>query len=676
MYSHRNQAYLAWYGVRELHLCARDRLAGATYFPTVVASAWILRGLLSGATLCPYDVHAQGIASLAQWLAEMRITVFRSTPTFFRNLVATLNGNEDLSRLRVYSLGGEAILKQDVELYQRHFPDSCLLRTGLGLTEAGSVTRLFLHTRTQVTGPSLPAGYPEPGMDVSILDEDGREVDVGVAGEIVLRSHNLSLGYWRRPELTAERFATDPACPGLRTFRTGDLGRRLPDGCLVHLGRKDLMVKVRGMRVELPEVEAALVNVPGVRQAAVTMRPSTIGNQRLVACLVTDPGATPTVSRIVAHVAQRLPRHMVPSAFVFLPALPTTPAGKLDRRALPDPASERPPLDVDFWADRNPAENRLRVIWERVLGVQPIGVKDQFFELGGDSLAAARLMAEVAEEFHQDLPVTVLLEAPTIEALAGRLLGGGWEAPQAPVVALQTAGPLPPLFCVEALNAGQFIHLARRLGPQQPVYGLHPIMRRRPRTVESLARAYVAEVRRLQPQGPYQLCGLCAGGTVAFEMARLLRAQGQEVSFLGLFDAFVPRRRVLPFFLDRLVRRLRSRGERRARRREARGKPAVQPPAAPAPSAYARRMDACFRDLRRANRRALHRYRPGRYPGRLVLFLAESTTITPKQGERTAWTGLASGGADVHTVPGMHETMLHEPHVAVLAERLRPYLRA
>ncbi len=270
-----------------------------------------------------------------------------------------------------------------------------------------------------------------------------------------------------------------------------------------------------------------------------------------------------TVSRLSTELSMKLPDYMIPSVFVFAEVLPLAPTGKIDRTALPDPAPVRPDMDVPCVAPRTGVEKELACIWENVLGIHPVGVNDNFLELGGHSLAAARIFAEIEERFGRSFPVAAILQAPTVERLAALLCEDQPPSAWVSLVEIQRGGSKPPLFCVEPRNAGIFVHLGRRLGPDQPVYGLHPLglAARSGRTlaVEEIAAHYLDEARALQPHGPYFLCGLCAGGVIAFEMARQLQMQNETVSFLALFDTFCPSGMRIPYHLFRIRRQIRDR---------------------------------------------------------------------------------------------------------------------
>ena len=373
--------------------------------------------------------------------------------------------------------------------------------------------------------------------EVVVLDEEGREIADGRAGEIAIRSEYLFCGYWRNPELTAAVLSTRP--DGRRMFRTGDRGMILSDGCLVHLGRRESAVKVRGQYVETAEVEAALLANPAVREAAVAGRP-TAG-----ARLAWWPTwwARPRLPRCAASLGARSRRRWCRRRSCGSILLPLTSNGKIDRDALPDPQ----PACSGAHPPRDRLELCLATIWEEVLKLRPVGIRDDFFELGGDSILALESVSQVESVCGQRLPISALLEAPTVARQAAILRDASWSPAWPAIVALQPHGDRPGFFCAAGAGTDGALGLAelpRHLGHHQPFYGLQPPgqdgQRAALRTVDSLAAYFVREMRAMQPRGPYYLGGSSYGGIVAFEMAQQsVRAQ-QEVGLLALFDTRAP----------------------------------------------------------------------------------------------------------------------------------------
>jgi amino acid adenylation domain-containing protein len=424
MHTHRNLLHQTMVHSNQYRIAAEDRLAFVASPATAYMTWCILPAVLNGASLFPLDPQRESAIDLFHWVVQEGITVLLGGRTIIRALDGA-PGQEAprFSALRLASFGGEAVYRRDVEACRRLFPGA-FVSIGLGATETGAMARYFLDENTPIAGHVLPVGYPAEDKEILLLDEDGAEVAADAVGEIAVRSRYLAPGYWRRPDLTAAAFRPDPAGGPERIYRTGDLGRRLPDGCLIHCGRKDFQVKIRGFRVEVAEVEGALLSLPKVQEAVVVVREDRPGDRRLVAYLVPTARPAPTVTVLRKALADALPDYMVPAAFVVLDALPKTPGGKVDRRALPAPGRARPALDQPLVAPRTPVEAAVGAIWAEVLGLDEVGMHDNFFDLGGHSLAASQVLARVSETFHVALPVRTLFEAPTVTGLALAVVQG------------------------------------------------------------------------------------------------------------------------------------------------------------------------------------------------------------------------------------------------------------
>ncbi len=359
-----------------------------------------------------------------------------------------------------------------------------------------------------------------------------------------------------RPELTAERFIPHPFSsePGARLYRTGDLARYRSGGSIEHLGRLDYQVKLRGFRIELGEIEAVLAEHPAVRQAVVVVREDAPGDKRLVAYVVLREKQTATVADLQHHIAKQLPNYMVPVAFVLLEAIPLTPNGKVDRRALPAPGYTRPQLDETFAAPGTQTEEAVAGIWSRVLGIEQIGIHDDFFALGGDSLRAMQVISHLRRTLQMHLPLARFFKARTVAELARIIeqVKAGEAKPQqqeekvpgswSPVVEIQTGGSGRPFFYLHGdfLNGASYCFpLVRHLGPDQTFYALEPYKFDAlgiPPTLEAMAAVHLESVRSRQPKGPYLLGGFCNGALVAYEIARQLHAEGEKVDLLILID--------------------------------------------------------------------------------------------------------------------------------------------
>ncbi len=678
--SHRNVLHNVLKLTRGLGIVPSDRLTLLSS-PSLGASVSDVYGaLLNGASVCPFPLRGDGLLRLRFFLADEGITILHCVPSLFRRLSATLDGTEDLSGLRMVKLGGEPVLASDFELYRERFPKGCVFHVGLGSTEMNVIRQWFAGHDSKCPGPIAPLGYPVDGTEVVLLDEHGRPSGEDT-GEIAIVSRTLALGYWRRPDLTAEAFVPVRGRDGVRMFRTGDLGRLLPDGCLLYVGRKDSRVKVRGHRVELAEVEAALSALPGVREAAVVARDGPAGT-RLVAYVVAGGSPPPGVDALRRDLAARLPDPMIPAAFVLVDALAKNAGGKIDRGALPEPGPARPPLETPFAEPVGETERRVAALFSEVLAVDPVGRDDDFFDLGGDSLSVVEVLLRLNEAFGEDLGVTDFIEASTAAALAARLESGDRTAPG--LVTLQKGSSHPPVFLVPGgTGDGEDLlviaRLARFLGPEHAVYGF----RSGPPPHEELAAKaaeYVARMREIAPRGPYFLVGECVGGILAHAMAVELSAGGEGVALLALLDTPLPsvRRRFLhrlhwlrePWG-DNLIRRVRHHGKAVGRLESGR----LRYIAGKARSA-ARALTSLRRGAQRRRARLRAAYvgsllaaQPRRYAGAVHLILSEERR---GQGTASGWAPLAER-LTVAECAGDHHSYIRE-HADRVAEVLRGWI--
>ena len=484
-----------------------DRLSllQAIAFSGAVSS--LFAALVTGATSLPFDVRTSGLRAMRDWVAEERLTMFHAVPILFRALA---DGSGRYRDLRVVRLEGDAAAWSDAELARACLDPSAVLVNGLGATETGLVRQFFVDRRTSLGSGALPLGYPVPGVEVRLEDD-----------EIVVVGARLATGYWDDPERTASAFAD--LGDGRRAYRTGDLGRLDPDGRLIGLGRRDQAEKIRGETVDLAEVEARLRSRPGVADAVAITRRDGPTEARLVAYVVPAPGhrvEPPALRRALAAV---LPATAVPATIVPLEAIPLDHSAKVDRAALPSPTRMRPDLVTPYRPASDDLERDLVAIWEDVLGLHPIGVDDEFFDLGGDSLDAARLVTALAGLASRDVADDAILTASTVADLAQRMRSG------------PTTAPIWYAIHEDPGNDGFYAHVARAadaaidvrtIGPGP---GIH-----RSVAVDELAAEAVGRIRAMSPDGPYRVLGFCFAATVALEVAHRLQAAGEEVDGIAL----------------------------------------------------------------------------------------------------------------------------------------------
>ena len=679
--THRNVLHFVMNYTNYFHISVEDRLTLLFNCSVNGGAHDIFTALLTGAALFPFDVKGEGLSRLADWLVQEEITIYHSVPTLFRHFVEILTKGNDFPAIRLVRLIGEPVYKRDVDMYREHFSENCIFVNRLGSTETGSILLNLIDKETEIIGNNVPLGYAVEGNQILLLDDAGKEPGVNEVGEIAVKSEYLSPGYWEKPDLTNAAYFPDPEGGKERTYLMGDMGYKLVDGCVVCLGRKDFQVKVRGFRIEVAEVEMALVELDTIKQAVVHARQELNGDQRLVAYLITGSDPAPSATEIRNWLEDRLPDYMVPSYYVFLDALPLLPNGKVDRRSLPEIGHGRPELETPFVKPRTPMEEVLAGIWEEVLGIDRVGIHDDFLELGGDSLLAMSMFLEIEKTLGKKLSLSIMVDASTIEQMAYILRDEKWSAPQSSLVAIQTGGTNPPFFCVHGAGGHVlgFKALARHLGNEQPFYGLEAPGRdgeQRPLTqVEALAARYIDEIRGLQPEGPYFLGGLSMGGVVAFEMAQQLRVRNQEVALVALLDTVCP-----------VTMNAQDRGMHRVRRlayltqrvfHHTRNLLGLTPREQ---ASYIKKKARLVKgmvipDVRKINERLGRSYEPKGYPGRITLFWARERPVESPD-PRWGWKELAGGGLEVREVPGDHLSMMREPHIQVLAQELEACLDA
>jgi amino acid adenylation domain-containing protein len=374
--------------------------------------------LLHGATLDLFDLKSKGVEAMAVWMGERQITITHLVPTILRRWLSSVEEADRYPDLRLIKAGGEPLFGSDLELFGSRFMPGCLLRNGLGTTETYLVSAAFFRPDDDVEPAVVPVGLPAPGRVVTVVNEDGKIVPAGEVGEILVTSSHLSPGYWNDPGATSASFIA--ADDGERTYRTGDLGRIRPDGQLEHLGRVDDMVKVMGQRVHLTNVETAISEVEGIVEACVVPKPDQSGNTRLVAYVVVEEGFDGS-SAARTWLSGRIPLHMVPARFVVLDSLPTLPFGKLDRGALATKDGWDDTTDTEFREPRNQIESALASAAAVALGLERVGIDDDLFSLGLDSLSAVQMVARAREAVGGRLTAGAVLENPSISSLSEAL---------------------------------------------------------------------------------------------------------------------------------------------------------------------------------------------------------------------------------------------------------------
>ena len=687
-------------------------------FDLTVTSLYV--PLITGAAVHLLDERL-GVDALAEALRSGRgYTLVKLTPAHLDLLRQQLAPDEVAGAAGTLVIGGENLVGDALEYWRRNAPATALVNE-YGPTETVVGCCVYrVRPDDRFTG-SVPIGRPIANTRLYVLDENGELLPRGLPGELHIGGDGVALGYLNRPDLTAERFVADPfhGASGTRMYRTGDLVRYRADGNLEFLGRLDGQVKVRGYRIELGEVEAALASHPSVQEAAAAVHGSTGEARRLVGYYVGKPGTAPADHELADWMKSRLPAYMLPATYVPLAALPLTANGKVDRRALPVPRPQAAGRGGDATGDV--MQRRLIGIWQEVLGVTGIGTGDRFFDLGGQSLTAARMMARVRETFGFAPTLGAFFRTPTVEGLAELVADRRQPAPRNPVEEIRAGGDGVPLFFAhgDLAHDGAYFHrMVPHLAPGRPIWTLHPHDPGGPDTIGAMADDFVARILAVRDRGPFLVGGTCNGGVVAFEMARRLQAMGHETHVLML--AMVAENvRVGPALalVDRALRlsdRLRGRGDDASRRRRflgwrerivrfrdrlpdepasrlhlagavarellgvarrlvgRRSAPPRDPVAQPDSAVSATEptaSDQLLRDRYRMHVRAMQEYLPAHYDGPITLVLA---------GDRVR--GRPAGGwdrystrADVRVLPGEHHTIL-ESNVAVTAVEINAWL--
>jgi amino acid adenylation domain-containing protein len=689
--SHDSITSHCWNAQRHFELNSGDVVLQFASLSFDVSLEEILPTLIVGARLVVMGTNVWHPAELHRKISEFGLTVLNLPTAYWQELAREWACVPELGpniQPRLFIVGGETMSPDALKLWQQAPVNSIRLVNAYGQTETTITATAFdivSRPGENTTYQLVPIGRPLANRAIYVLDQHNNPVPIGVHGHLHIGGDGLARGYLNQPDLTAETFIPDPfrSEPGARMYKTGDLARYRPDGNVEFLGRADHQVKIRGFRIELREIEAALGQHPAVREAVVMAREDTPGEKRLVAYVVAES----TADELRRFLNDKLPEYMVPAVFVLLDTLPLLSNGKINRRALPAPERSRPELEKAFVAPRDDLELELVHIWEEVLGVRPVGVRDNFFELGGHSLLAVRLFAVIEKRLGKKLPLTSVFQGASVEHLASILRQQAAPGPHCSLVAIQPGGNKRPLFLVHPAGGHVFpyVHLAQFMDSDQPCYGLQargledgedPHAR-----IEDMAAYYIQALQTLQPTGPYRLGGWSMGGVVAFEMAQQLHAQGQRVALLALLDGRIPtpdetfpeddseaislveRYFGISFGPMESLAQL-PKDEQLGFVLEL-AKSAGLVPAELGVSQARRFVEHVRSDLRAAQNYGLRLY-----PGRITFFKASETLAGTTADPTLGWSEWASGGVEVHIVPGNHANLMYEPHVEVLAKKL------
>ena len=630
-----------------------------------------------------------------EWLTREAVTVWNTVPALMEMLVDHLEDRGDSlpPTLRLVMMSGDWIPVNLPERIRSLSREIRVVSLG-GATEASIWSILHPIEEVDPEWKSIPYGVPMANQRFHVLDEQLEPCPVWVSGDLYIAGVGLARGYWRDERTTSKSFFRHPQT-GEALYRTGDLGRLMPNGEIEFLGREDHQVKVQGYRIELGEIEAHLTSHPAVRSAVVLAVGEKRGSKHLAAHVVLDPSKSVPGEELSSFLLERLPAYMVPHTFSFHDSLPLTANGKVDRRALSMIGAGAEARSDSPVAPRDEVELKLATAWSEVLEVENVGIRDNFFDLGGHSLLAVRLMSRIRSALGSDLPLATLLQGPTIEQLATHVRDGDdAELGRSPLVPIQDQGDQPPLFLIHPVGGSVVCYgeLARALGSDQPIYGLQtPELAPEDleTRIEGMASVYLAAIREVQPKGPFQLAGWSMGGTVAFEMARTLVAQGESVPLVAMIDVSAPGEGsderlddagLLAWFASDLAGLVGVESMfKAADLRVLEADEALERVFEWALDAGSLPPDLELAGLERyfnvfkANALALSGYTSTEYSGRVVLLPAQEGVA---EADVEAWSRQAAGGAEVRPVPGNHYTVIRRPHVEALAAELRSLLRS
>ena len=670
------------------------------YFDTSVEEFWSCLCFGGTVHILRPEQSTDG-AGFARYLVEHGITTTYILPAMLLEVAAHLTLLGGRLPLKCLLTGLEAKKERALQAFRDLAPNLRIIN-GYGPTETTYGATAFEFRQSSAPDRDVPIGVPFAGYQTYIVDARLQLLPVGVAGELVVGGIGVARGYLGQPELTERAFIADPwgPEPGARLYRTGDRCRFRSDGVIEFLGRTDRQVKLRGYRIELEEIESALRIQTGVKDAVVVMQEDAPGNKRLVGYVVAGQGQTLQAEDLRRGLASKLPNYMIPAAFTLIEKLPVNANGKVDRRALAGMPGTSLAVTTARVAPRNLIEAQLAAIWKETLGLSEVSIQDNFFDLGGHSLQAIRLAAEVKRILARSLPIAAVFQFPTIESMARVLSATEHEAisPWTSLVPLQPQGSKPPFYFFHGLTGEvfNFVDLSRLLGPDQPCYGLQALglddRQSRHTRVEDMAAHYAREIRTHQPQGPYYLGGYSAGGWFAYATAQELKRQGQRVAMLALLDTqpthptrplpwWVYWRAQGPCLMARLLvhakqfRHVKGQSpwqyflgrlaafKHHARQNHPRpAQAAAAPPPDPRPASPGR--DYCGE--------ALASYQPAAYDGSADYFIPEA--VSPQQLAIVRWHFLR-GRVNVHRLSGNHWTLMDSDHLPAFSRVFAAALR-
>ncbi|MDZ8137485.1 MAG: amino acid adenylation domain-containing protein [Nostoc sp. DedQUE04] len=651
------------------------------------------------------------------FIAQQQISVVNLPTAFWYELIKKPSVFPQTlpASLRLVMVGGEKVSRHAYLTWVEKVGKQVRWLNAYGALETTLTATVYdpeTATEASNTRSEIPIGKAIANTQIYILDRRSQLLPIGVTGEIYISGIGVTQGYFNRPELTSEKFIPNPFSSesGAYLYRTGDLGRYLSNGNIEFLGRLDNQVKIRGFRIELAEIETILDQYPGVQKTVVIAKEDVLGDKILVAYVVPKQGETFGSEQLLSFLQQKLPEHLLPSAFFIVDSLPLNANNQVNRKALSALNLTNSKIEKIFATAEDPLQLQLTKIWENLLGIHPIGIKDNFFDLGGNSLLAVHLFSQIEKTFELNLPLAILLQYSTIEQLTNFIRQQGFlpeshnqvesstsnnsekSMPWSSLVPMQPNGSKPPLFCIHAIGLSVLYYrdLSLHLGENQPFYALQARGlngKEAPFTkLAQMAAHYIKEIQTIQPEGPYFLGGSSFGGLVAWEMAQQLVKQGQKVALLALFDTTGPNyikqapleKRVSQHW-DNLTKLGTNYVLEQIRNKSSWLKYKLQEKFRKFIFKFSlriwRTVPYNYRKLtiEEANKQAAREYVLKAYPGRVTVFRAdernalEKREVDPKMG----WSEMVLGDLDIQNVPGNHDSIFREPHARTLAEKMR-----
>lgn len=700
MLTHGNLSHYAHSLQLAFNITPKDVYLHRGSIALIVSARQLLMPIIQGASVLIITAQeTRNPLKLLKLIKDYGVTIFDHVPSFWRSFSVILEQQSPVVRqnlldnqVRLVAAGGEQVTPEIYQCWRATFNPSVKLANIYGQTEGTGVVTIYqIPDHIDCHFKSLSVGRPIPNMRVYLLDQYLQPVPVGVTAEIHISGQGVAKGYLNRPQLTADKFVANPFIPGDSLYKTGDLGRYLADGSIQFLGRIDRQVNIQGLRIELGEIEAVLSQHPLVQETAIVVRKNKLG-ETLAAYVVASRSNQPTGEELRSYLQQQLPSYMIPSSFIFIDTFPLTTSGKIDYRALSASDTQATPGITTSCND--PLESELLELLQEILGIKSITLQDNFLELGGNSLLAARLVTEIQHKYQQSISVANVFQAGTLENLAILIRQEQNSSQPQSFVPIKQGNSDLILFGIHNLGYGLEFYrpLAKYLSEDISLHGLSSFLsnepnKPHPRDIIGLATYYTEELLKIQPQGPYYLMGVSFGGVIAYEIAQCLVSLGHEVKFLGMVDTFCPEenavRRDLPLqqrFFGHLDK-IRHKGVKhildRVKWRLDLALHLTRSSFYQIDWIRDNFVDETSRNFNRAEYIQLTRqhqqvninYVIKPYPGSINMFRAADDLDS-----KLDWQKLALSGLFIDDIPGEHLEVLQEPNVEILAQKLQSVL--